>query len=116
LLQNEGEDGKEGLLNSFAALLDITKDKIFDSIRSGVISTNGETGEKRASLSFLCSDSRISHKRAAEFHDRLEKLVMEFNACNEEVDEVGEDLKNYTITLAFFPTVETTSSNSEPEN
>lgn len=97
---SEGE-GRESANSLIVSVLDQTRDELLRAIQIRALeSAKGESPHRPAAVSrALCI---IPELRVAEFQERIEALLKDFQAADVE-DVQGEGLQPYAMTVVFYP-------------
>lgn len=112
LLTPGQSSGDQGLDAALATILDRTIADIRVSLRHGAISTDQSLPRQRRML-LMRAISRLTDAQAAEFYDRLEALLDEFDRVDLEPPPAGADTRAYGLTIAVYPSL---SQSTRPDD
>jgi hypothetical protein len=99
LLSPSTPAGDENLNALLSSVLDHTKDEIRTSVRSGLIKL-GKTVAPTEKLSLARSVTYLTPAQAKRFHQRLKKLLDEFNTVSEKPSAKAQ---GYALVLSLYP-------------
>jgi len=102
LLSFATREGQENVLSVLAATLDATREEIIRSMEARAFALE-QGAEKQPRKGLLNrAKSHIDQTRAAEFAERLQALMEEFEAADSP-DSQSEDMHAYALLVAFYP-------------
>lgn len=103
LLSFATDSGKENLNTVVTATIDTTRDDLLRSFQARHFELEQGANPQPRRVIVARELSRISEAQAAEFLDRLEKLLKEFTAADQAAPGADANLQTYGLTIAFYP-------------
>jgi DNA-binding transcriptional ArsR family regulator len=102
LLSFATDSGKENLHTVITATIDTTREDLLRSLQARHFELEQGADPHPRRVILARELSRISEAQAAEFLDRLESALKEFDAADQ-ADAQSADLQTYSLTIAFYP-------------
>ncbi|HEX6386512.1 MAG TPA: helix-turn-helix domain-containing protein [Anaerolineae bacterium] len=103
LLSFKTDEGKATIDTIIAATLDATKEDVLRSLEARTFALQRGAPEQPRRAILVRQTSRIPESQAAEFGERLNQLLADFDAANDE--ETAEPRQTYALAVAFYPSI-----------
>ncbi len=103
LLDFGSDSGQQAIHGLLTSGLEATRDDLLRSLQVRQMALEQGAQPKPRQMMVNRTTARIPDALADAFRDRLQSLIAEFEQADQAQDEGGEDLQDYALLVAFYP-------------